>query len=275
MKSVVFVGCSFTAGTGWTDPDLTTSTKTEAKDHPDLWVNLCHQNIETLKQLELINLGKAGATNTEIFENTVRAISTYKENVDTIFCQWTAMPRYNFNVGFELWDTSESFDTHIRKHDVNLNKGDHWPRQYVVDLLDRLRSMHHLHWEILKVVDYTNIITALGHSFGIKNIFFINGLCPWDENYFIELHNVKPEKYTPFTKKSILNIDTRDDSDIYTLYHLAHAHYNKAGGINPSSWINLYHSFLNQRIDTNFDHRHPGLKSNQLYYQTIQSHLKQ
>lgn len=275
MKSVVFVGCSYTAGNGWVDTDPDTSTKAEAKDHPNLWVNLCHTNIKQLKDLKLINLGKGGASNTEIFENTVRAMSEYGNDIDTIFCQWTAMPRYNFNVGFELWNTSESLhNLEARKHDVNLNNGDQYPRQYIVDLMNRLKAMHHLHWEILKVVDYTNIITRLSRLSGVKNVFFINGACPWDKNYFLELTNATPEDYTNFTKTEILNIHTRDDKDIYQLYQLAHKQYNDTGGINSSKWTNLYNSFLNQILDTNFDNLHPGTKSNKLYYQIIKSHLE-
>jgi hypothetical protein len=275
MKSVVFVGCSYTAGNGWVDADPNTSMKAEAKDHPNLWVNLCHTNIKQLKDLKLINLGKGGASNTEIFENTVRAMSEYGNDIDTIFCQWTAMPRYNFNVGFELWNTSESLhNLEARTHDVNLNNSDQYPRQYIVDLMNRLKAMHHLHWEILKVVDYTNIITRLSRLIGVKNVFFINGACSWDKNYFLELTNATPEDYTNFTKTEILNIHTRDDKDIYQLYQLAHKQYNDAGGINSPRWINLYNSFLNQILDTNFDNLHPGTKSNKLYYQIIKSHLE-
>ena len=275
MKKAIFSGCSFTAGNGWADTDLESSARTEVKDHPNLWVNLCYQNIDYLNQFELINCGQGGASNTEIFETTVREISRFGNNIDIIFCQWTAMPRYNFNVGFELWATSESLQANNHSHDVNLNKGDSYPRAYINDLLGRLRVLHHLHWEILKVVDYTNIITKIANSIGIKKVYFINGLCPWDKNYFLELHNVKPSAYTNFTKTELLNMDTRDDSDIYELYKLAHNHYKSAGGINQSSWVNLYNSFRNQQIDVNFDQGHPGIKSNQIYYNKIKQHIDQ
>ena len=272
-NKVLFAGCSYTAGNGWMDLPEEESIKVECKDSPHLWVNICHDKIPQIKDLDLVNLGKGGASNTEIFQNVVRSISTISD-IDIVFCQWTAYPRYNFNVGFELWDTFESLhDTDLKKHDVNLNRGDHWPREYVNDLLDRLRVIHHPHWEILKIVDYSAILSRLAKQKGFE-IFFINGLCSWDENYFIKLENVKPEEYTPFTKKEILNIDTRDDEDIFKLYDLAHEHYQDAGGVNEDQWINLYNPFNQNKIDFNFDKKHPGKQSNLLYYDIIKQKLE-
>jgi hypothetical protein len=269
VGKVIFSGCSFTAGDGWVD-----ITRKSDKNSPYLWVNLCHSRIQKLKDLELVNVGQSGASNVEIFQNTMRAMTARSGNIDTIFCQWTSMPRYNFNVGLELWSTSEDFFDN-RLHDVKLNNGNSWSREYIRDLTDRLLVMHHLHWEIVKVVDFSNIILNTAYVLGIENVFFVNGMCPWDNNYFVELHNVKPESYTPFTKKEILDIDNRDDEDIYKLYSLIHQHYRDAGGINTSNWVSLNQSFFKQITDTNYDKFHPGIQSNELYYQIIEQRLKE
>lgn len=273
MKNkVVFVGCSITAGNGWMNVPPAESASIECKNFSDLWVNICHREIPRIKNLELTNLGQSGASNTEIFENSVQSISSYGDNIDIMICQWTSVPRYNFNAGFELWNTSESLhSTNARKHDICRNRGDHWPREYVKDLLDRLRIMHHLHWEILKIVKYTAIISNLCKKYGI-NVFFINGLCPWDENYFVPLpEDYKPEDLTPFTKKEILNIESRDDNEIYQLYSLAHKHYTDAGGIDPTQWLNLYNPWHNQIIDRNHDNIHPGLYTNHYFATQIKN----
>ena len=269
MAKVVFSGCSFTAGNGWIDTDIEKSLQTECKEHPDLWVNLCYNQIPQLKKLDLINVAQGGISNTEIFKNTSKAIANHTNTIDTIFCQWTGMPRYNFDVGFELWPTSEGLQKNARsKFDVNLNKGDTWNRAYLNDLLDRLLVLHHLHGEIVKVVEYCNILQKLTKAFDI-NLYFINGLCPWDQDYFVRLNEVLPEQFTPFTKKEILNIDSRDDEDIFKLYKQLHNDYDDAGGIDPTKWINLYSSMALNKIDTNFDLSHPGIKSNQLYFQQL------
>ena len=273
VKKVVFLGCSFTAGNGWKDIDPTLSGGIECKDHDNLWVNLCHNRLPQLNVLELLNFGQGGASNAEIFKNSIDAIAKHGDDISIMFCQWTSMPRYNFNVGFELWNTQESLIGYNRTHDVNLSSGITWNREYINDLLDRLLILHHLHWEILHVVKFSNIINSLAKKFNI-DVFFINGLCPWDNGYFTQLKDVAPEDYTPFTKKEILNIKDRDDEDIFKLYNLAHQHYKEAGGVNPNQWINLYNSFLKNKIDINFDNQHPGKKSNELYYQLVNQKIK-
>lgn len=275
MSKVVFTGCSFTAGDGWAemaDPDE--GHNLECKDHSDLWVNLCATQIDQLKDLEVVNLGKGGASNAEIFANTVGAIGNFGAEIDTLICQWTSMPRYNFDVGFELWSTCEGLRRIKKsKNGVNLNRGNAWSREYLDDILDRFLVLHHLHGEIVKVVEYSSILQKLSQQLNIK-LYNVNGMCPWDQNYFVKLSNTLPEEYTPFTKKEILNIESRNDEDIFKLYDIMHTDYTQAGGINPASWVNLYDSMEQTMLDTNYDNRHPGTKSNQLYFKQIKKFLE-
>lgn len=270
MKTIIFTGCSFTAGNGWAAHDLAA----EDKNCTKLWVNLCGEKINWKFPCQVINAGQGGASNTEIFQNTVDAMTNPGLDIDTVFCQWTAGPRYNFTVGFELWNTQESFiKDRANTCDINLHDGTHYPKEYIKDLIDRFRSLHHVHWEILSIVKYSNILTNMAKKIGC-NIFFINGLCPWDKDYFVELNDVDPESYTTFTKKYILDIDARPDEDIRELYHLAHGYYNQAGGVNESNWINLYDSLLQNRTDFNYDQTHPGEQSNWNYYKMIETRLR-
>jgi hypothetical protein len=274
MKKVVFVGCSFTAGTGWLDVDYNVKENLwiECKDHPKLWTNLCCTQIDQLKNLQAVNVGKCGLSNSEIFIATTKAITNYNSDIDTIFCQWTGMPRYFFSVGFELWSTGQGLHPNQRSGGVNLSCGHSWDKEYLNDLLDRLLVLHHLHDEILKVVTYCNTLQKLSNLFGIK-LYFINGLCPWDQDYFVRLTDVMPEQFTAFTKKEILNIDSRNDADSFQLYKKMHDDYDSAGGIDPKQWVNLYSSMEQQKIDTNYDYSHPGIKSNQLYFKQVKQFL--
>jgi len=274
MSKVIFTGCSFTAGTGWIDPHTPDHQKIECKDHPNLWVNLCHSRLEQIKHLQAINYGQSGANNSEIFRNTVKAMSEHHSNIDTIFCQWTAMPRYKFNIGFELWPTTESINQAARsKFDVNLSNGTKLNRKYLDNLLDQFYVLHHLHGEIVSVVTYANILQQLAKALSIK-LYFVNGICPWDKDYFTKLNNVLPENYTTFTKNEILEIDRRSDEDIFQLYNKLHNDYADVGGVDPSQWVNLYDSMKSNMIDTNYDDMHPGTKSNQLYFQQIKKFLE-
>jgi len=274
MKKVVFTGCSFTSGVGWADVDPEKSSQISVQHHPNLWVNLCHDQISKLKKLKLINAGIGGASNTDIFQATVKEIGNHS-NIDTIICQWTGMPRYNFSLGLELWPTNETIQNNLSrsKFSVNLSNGTRWSRKYLDDLLDRLLVLHHLHGEILKVVEYSNILKKLSKKLNIK-LYFVNGICPWDQNYFVRLSNVLPEDYTPFTKKTILEIESRDDDTIFKLYKKIHDEYDQAGGIDPADWINLYDSMVRNTVDTNYDNEHPGTQSNQVFFQLVKKFLE-
>ena len=272
MDKIVFTGCSFTAGNGWVDTHEQWPGRVECKDSPNLWVNLCHGGCDQLKNLELINAGQGGASNTEIFTNTVAQISQHGVDIKILFCQWTSGPRYSFRAGVELWPTRESIGFKRRGDQVDL-KRDSPDRKYRDDLLSRLRVLHHQHGEILKVVQYSNILQKLAQHFGIK-LYFINGICPWDQNYFVRLTGVMPEEFTTFTKNEILNIESRDDDDIFRLYKIIHDEYDQAGGIDAKYWVNLYDSMVKNKIDTNYDDIHPGTKSNQLYFEQIKNFLE-
>jgi len=269
-QKVLFTGCSFTAGSGWFNhPDQETVMTVPKKDSEHLYVNICAKNIKRFQNLEVINAGVPGASNTDIFTNTVSNLARYGDEIDTIICQWTSGPRYNFDVGLERWNTSEQIRDRYRKHDVKLSNGDTWTREYMYDIMDRLLVMHHIHWEIVKVVKYTNIIKNLALRYDNVKCYFVNGLCPWDNDYFQKLENVLPDEYTEFTKNVVLEIDCRSDEDIYFLYNKIHEDYKNNGGIDNRDWINLYNSMQQTQIDYNFDGGHPGIKSNLLYADMI------
>jgi hypothetical protein len=265
MSKVVFTGCSFTNGNGWITDAEKSKRFNLCKFHPDLWVNLCHTQIDQLKNLELVNRGQGGATNTEIFKNSVRAIAEHNTSISVMFCQWTSMPRYTFRSGFELWNTTQSLSRRAR--------GKVPEQAYIDNILDRFLALHHVQDEIAKFLDYVNTLQKLADQMGIT-MYHINGLCPWDNNFFVRLNHAMPADYTPFTKKEILDIDNRDDTDIFKLYQIMHDEYDRAGGINPARWINLYNSFKNNIIDVNYDRHHPGTQSNQLYFQQVKQFLE-
>ena len=273
---VVFTGCSLTAGAGWSQTDALQGRIVACKTAPDLWVNLCSKELSVLKNLELINLGIVGASNSDIFESTVNAISQYGSSVKILFCQWTAYPRYHWNLGFELWPTNDSvtnFDDPA--FDINTSIDVYFSAADLSRFKNQYLIMHHCHWEIVKILRFTNIISRLASLHDIK-IYFINGLCHWDKDFFekIEGDHVVPEDYTTYTKKHILAIDFRDDTDIHQLYKLAHNHYQETGGVRKNQWINLYDSMFDNIIDTNYDNQHPGKLSNLKYFQQIKEILE-
>jgi hypothetical protein len=258
VKKILFCGCSYTAGDGL---DM-------GSNSPDLWVNLIHKN-KMFDRFELVNSAAGGRSNAGIFQDAV--FNIIKNDVKYAFVCWTSMPRFELSLGLETYKTTISFVPGAGQKDHNLNDIN-YPKNYLRSLNDRLTTLVNLHFEILNLVHYVNSLIELCKKFKTK-IYFINGLCPWDFNYFLKLENTLPESYTQFTKK-LINIDNRDDQEIFDLYNKIHYEYNLAGGIQAPYWLNLYSSLKSLQLDVNYLPSHPGIKSNQLYADLIISALK-
>jgi hypothetical protein len=255
-KKLVCTGGSITSGYGW---DLSNP------DHAScMWVNQMPQKINSFKNLEIVNLGIAGASNELIFEKSIEAITNYKNEIELLLCSWVSFPRYLYSLGFELYSTSDAAND--LSCDLGIN-GVTISKDYVNNLKRRFFSLHHLHFEILKVVRYTNIISNLARSMNI-NVYHINDSCCWDHDFFVK-QSGKPSTYTKFTQEEILNVNNRSDQEIYKLYDKLHNEYQDAGGIKKENWVNLYQSLFSLRVDKNPDNNHPGKKSNDLYSDLI------
>lgn len=262
MDITLFTGCSFTAGSGF---EL-------EKTDPGLWVNLLHKNIKVLQNTKLVNCGVPGGSNDEIFTKSVEYILNYHPKF--VFVEWTSYPRYWFNLGLEMYETRVPFipNGQILPLDKQLELNEiTYTKKYLEDLRDRVVTLSHPYYEISKIVNYVNILVNLC-KLKKCSIFFINGLCHWDQDFFIKKENVLPYDYTDYTKK-ILNIDNRDDDEILALYNKIHSEYNSIGGIQESRWLNLYNSLGKNKIDVNSDEIHPGYESNQKYFKFLSQAL--
>ena len=259
-EHTLFAGCSYTSGSGF---DL-------EHDQPELWVNLLHKNCDQFKDIELLNVSIGGRSNAGIFQDAVSSILKY--NVKYAFVAWTDMPRYELDLGCETYASRACFAPAGKFINHNLHDIT-YPNEYLEEISNRFTSLANPHKEIVNLLIYVNALTKLAELKNCK-IFFINALCPWDDNYFNKLNNILPNQFTKFTQ-DLLYIDTRDDSEIFKIYNKIHAEYAQTGGTQQAYWLNLNHSMRNLLIDFNNDGIHPGIKSNQLYYQLFVDQLNQ
>jgi hypothetical protein len=248
----VFVGCSFTAGSGF---------EKEKQDHR-LWVNILKNHNRHLIGTELINLGLPGRSNTEIFVNSIDALHKHKPKF--MFVQWTSYPRYSILLSTETYNSEQIFLPSVECSDWKFSDSS-YSSSYLNNIKNRFLSLHHPHQGIVEIVKYSNLLINTASATN-TSIFFINGLCPWDQNYFEIVENVLPSSYTPYTQ-SIINCESRSDQDAIQIYKKLHQDYKYAGSIDQQHWLNLYCSMKSMKVDFNNDSLHPGIQTNQLYFE--------
>jgi len=253
--TVAFAGCSYVAGIGFSEEKLS----------PDLWVN----NIKQFKNEKIVNLSLEGASNQQIFQQAIEAITSLDRLKYLVVC-WTQFSRFSFNCGFELYPTNV-FLSSLEHRDHNLNTGI-LPGKYLTDVCQRFRAILDEQEQIVQIIKFTNWIKKLAKNI---EVIFVNSLCPWDKDFFVykEPGSFSPMDLTEYTR-SLLNVDNRDDDEIFKLYELQHQQYEDAGGLDPRDWVNLDSSFYKLSIDTNDDDIHPGTKSNEIFTSLIEKHIE-
>jgi hypothetical protein len=249
MNTTVFVGCSFTKGEGLVGE----------KTSPDLWVNRLYQSVGPLKETTLINLAEGGNSNETIFHDAVRSLASSPKY---LFVVWTIFPRFWINPSIELYNTPQHWGPATELFDINLHRVT-YSKKYLTDIKNRFFDLIHDHYEIVKILEYSQTIIKLSKLSNTK-VFFINGLLPWDNNYFNKQEQTVPSNTTQYTQ-SLLDADTRDDQEYWALYNAVHNAYVGAGLPNDQ-WLNLYHGYKKHfMLDVGIDDTHPGPLSNQTF----------
>ena len=247
MKEILVVGCSYASG--WKLAGESQS--------PDLWINALYPGDK------ITNLSKPGANNHWIFLRTAQALRQTK--FDQVIVAWTAIPRYHFRVGLELYCTDTKLTA---EREINVVGGENVTRYWQETVGDQLRKIHNDHWDILDLVHYVNILINL-----CPDIVFVNSLLPWSQNYFDHNVNAKVADLDTYTKK-LLQADQRDDEETLKLYHHIHQQYHQAGSIQQHHWLNLYDSFDQLKIDRIDKHdSHPAVASHRHFAEHLRKIL--
>jgi len=253
-ETVIYTGCSYTNGTGFT----------EEEKEKYLWVNLLHNHC--FSNAVKVNAGIPGGANEEIFIETVNQLLLHK-NISNVFVEWTGVPRINTELGFELYSTRLHASHSPISLDVQLNDV-LYSKEYLNSVKDRFISLIHPLYEITKIIKFSKILENLSSSLKV-NVWFINGLCPWDKDFFKYNATITtPNEMTLYTQHQ-LNTENRDDEEIIKLYQKMHNNIAVAGGVTCNKWINLYQSMKSLQCDTNSDQVHPGVISNKMYANMI------
>ena len=259
IEKILVSGCSYTSGHGYENQ----------KKNPRIWPNQLGQQ---LGSNNISNVSRTASNNEWIFLEVLGELS--RNHYDLALVCWSTIPRFSYHVGLELYNVhtrlQQSNDHHVLNNKTVLGK-------WLDDIGDRLRSIHNDHWDLLSLVKYVNVLTEYQHSQG-GQIFFINGIGPWSQDYFEKKIITVPSDLDEYTS-SLLDANLRDDNEIFQLYNMIHNDYQHYGGIRSEQWLNLYESLKSLKIDTIApDEFHPGPQSQDLFaeylYSKIQSKLK-
>lgn len=254
MKKALVVGCSYTRGHGL---------ELEQED-PQLWVNVLLKSVG-IEQID--NFADTGANNDWIFHKTVASL--IKNEYDLVIVGWSAIPRYNFYVGLELYRTR----TMLKNLDINCNTKT-FKGKWFEKLYNDLIQMHNDHWDYVKLIQYVNTLIELQISRN-KKIFFVNSLLPFPKNYFVRKDITLPSDLTEY-EQQLLSVETRDDEEIFNLYDMIHNHYAENNGIRENFWLNLYKSLRTLQVDTiSQDDQHPGYASQEKFAKYLISALNE
>jgi hypothetical protein len=244
---ILAVGCSMTNGHGLD----------QGCHDPRLWVNQIFHDIGTVH-----NLAVTGMNNHWIFLETMSTLVQRSHAYDIVLVGWSAIPRFCFHAGLELYSVHTRL---TNDHDINVNNGLTFKKEWLKKLGDDLRKLHNDHWDILDLIKYVNGLITIHETSPNKKIFFVNTLSPWGQNYFEFKKISLPSDLDPYTQ-DLLQVQTRDDNEISKLYTMIHTQYARHGGIRESHWLNLYDSLRAMQVDNvSALDPHPGYKSQEKY----------
>jgi len=268
--NILLSGCSFSDGTGLSKPcvdEFGVLQYKECKDSKDLWINQLHR--ECYPDFKLDNISRSGNNNLRIFQMATTAL--LENNYDIALIQWTSFMRHEWNAGFETWDTTvrsilgSSSSRNVNLHNKTLSSS------YIQDRVDNFFILEHAHYRIVQLLEYMNILSRIA-KLTKTEIFFINGLCWWDNNFFNKIDYNQPSDTTLYTQE-LLDLPNHSDEEYSQLYAQMHSDYEVAGGVHKNKWLNLYESMIDNRIDRGLDGFHPGIKSNQQYANNFKRYL--
>jgi hypothetical protein len=259
FKNILIVGCSFANGSGLPGEH----------SNPSIWPN---QLGEKFNIAEIKNAASTGANNYWIFLETISQL--LKNSYDLVLVEWSAIPRYKFKVGLELYPTDSMLD-----RSINLVSNETVSAESLDNVKKLLHRLHNDHWDILELVKYINALIEIQITSRQKKLFFINGIGPWSDQYFVKKQITLPSDLDQYTR-NLLQADQRDDQEVFQLYNMIHNDYVTYGGIHENLWLNLYSSMNSMKIDTvSTTDRHPGYMSQDIFaeyfYQTITKKLNE
>ena len=244
-----FIGCSFTVGTGLESE----------KYNVDNYSNIVAKKYRA----KINNLAVGGNSNFEIFLSAVKEILF--NTPDKIFIQWTSLnrlPVYPMPMHRIPLTSMVKFSKETQNI-IPISESD------LQKFVDTYRRLNHEYNEILRLIEFCNIITKLSEN--KTQAIFINGIIPWTEEIANKDTPTNFYKKLSDYSKEILEFDSNSDAVLIKIFNDLN---NAVLDLDKSLWVNMFDSFLTNLIDYGNDNLHPGPKSHQQYADMIINYLE-
>jgi len=239
--TLLIAGCSFSSGWGFQDQTQT-------------WPHKLSQKLD----LNLCNVAETASSNQDIFLSVLKAQHC---TFDVKLVQWTALNRIT-----------------VSPLPVNSKVILSYHNPYLEQALPEFSSQ--------EVKTFVQILTVLNqdwkHYFDLvdmieilqkdPSVYFINGLLPWDAEFFSRKWTVPIQVQNKFLE-FLLQVEQFDDPQLCVLLKkIIHAR----NRIDQSRWINLTNSWESSKIDTvSTTDPHPGAASQLVYADQIYNFIKE
>ena len=244
---VCFNGCSFTVGEGFPEQQR------------DQYI---YDRLLT-KQFGFnsTNVAIGGSSNHTIFMRSAREILSNK--YDLVITQWTALNRIWLYPGPDtVFFSNDRVSPDYKYRDLYLSA------DKKKTFCNTLLMMNHDYNNIMELIDYCNILSALADTASTK-VIFVNGLVPWQNDLVQPLSHDLEQSLSDYTK-SILDFDNRLDIEIIDFFTKLQT---KFQDLDQSKWSNLFTSFKSAIIDQGPLGHHPGPISHKWMADNISAYL--
>jgi len=248
MKKISVCGCSFSVGIGL---------ELEKQD-PRNYANLVANNLNA----QINNLAAGGNSNYRIFMSALEEILT--GDSELVLVQWTVLSRLWLYPGPD----TEMF-LPLKVSDSYSYRGIKFSQSELQHFSNMYHLLNHDFRELLTLIKYCKLLAAAAEQ-NQKRLVFINGLLPWtsdiaDHDMIKNFSNMSD--YT----KELLSFDSRDDEEL-TRFFLEMC--DAVNSLDKSQWVNIFDSFIDNRLDYGTDKLHPGPLSHARYAEMIIQYIK-
>lgn len=211
-----------------------------------------------LKNNNVINLSVGGQSNQKILLKTCAEISKQQIKYDLVIVQWTSLFRLNLNKCFSIYENCCN---------ITISGVSNQPKE--VQKFWSIWCKNFIHPRI-EILEWFSQIILLENFLKNKNIpyVFVKGF----DNFLNDIHKENWQLTSDEFKLAVLRHDYHPDLEISHIYDEMLSLYNI---IDKNHWLNLpAEAWDDDVIDKSEDNRHPGPKSHNLYYNSLENYIK-